>query len=106
VVVAVVDGKATSGLPDKSIQKLFASARVARRACPRTLVRYAIGRVFLDGTDARPEPIRLEIRSDRPSENLMFAIMMVRNRYCVYRHVHLQHVRERLYPGLKHCCWG
>ena len=44
-IVAVVDGKATSAFPDKSIQKLFASLRAARRACPSTPVRYGIGRV-------------------------------------------------------------
>jgi hypothetical protein len=45
-IVAVVDGKATSGFPDKSNQKLFASVRTARSARPSTLARYAIGRVF------------------------------------------------------------
>mgnify|MGYP000172994726 CR=1 FL=1 len=45
-IVAVLDGKATSGFPDKSIQKLFASLRVARRARPSTRVRYEVGRVI------------------------------------------------------------
>ena len=42
IVVAVVGGKVTSAFPDKSIQKLFALVREARRARPRSLVRYAI----------------------------------------------------------------
>jgi hypothetical protein len=44
--VVIVDGKATSGFPDKSIQNLFASVRAARRARPSTLAWYAIGRAF------------------------------------------------------------
>ena len=39
VVVVVVDGNVTLAFPDKSTQKLFTSARVARRARPRTLAR-------------------------------------------------------------------
>jgi hypothetical protein len=45
-IVVVLDGKATSAFPDKSIQKIFASVRDARRARPGTLARYTIGRVF------------------------------------------------------------
>jgi hypothetical protein len=61
MVVVVVDGKETSGFPDKSIQRLFALVRVARRARPRTLVRYAIGRVFW---------MVQMIRNDRPKLEL------------------------------------
>jgi hypothetical protein len=46
LVVAVVDGKATSAFPDKSIQNRLGSVRAARRARPSTLARYGIGRVF------------------------------------------------------------
>jgi hypothetical protein len=45
-IVVVLVGKATSAFPDKSVQKLFTSVRVARRALPSTLVRYVIGRLF------------------------------------------------------------
>jgi hypothetical protein len=46
VVVAVVDGKATSEFPDKSIQQRLGSVRTAKRAGPSTLARYTSGRVF------------------------------------------------------------
>jgi hypothetical protein len=91
-IVAVVDGKATSGFPDKSNQKRLGSVRTARRARPRTLARYVIGRVFWMArrrgrsrfvTDAQSEPIRLEIRSDRPSEKLML-VMTDLSTYGVY----------------------
>jgi ABC-type sugar transport system ATPase subunit len=45
-IVVVLDGKATSAFPDKSIQKLFGSVRAARSARPSTLARYGIARVF------------------------------------------------------------
>jgi hypothetical protein len=45
-IVVLVDGKATSGFPDKSIQKRLGSLCTARKARPRTLARYVIGRVF------------------------------------------------------------
>jgi hypothetical protein len=46
VIVALADGKETSGFPDKIIQKLLTSVRADRRARPSTLARYVIGRVF------------------------------------------------------------
>jgi 3-methyladenine DNA glycosylase/8-oxoguanine DNA glycosylase len=45
-VVLAINGEATSAFPDKSIQKLFASVRADRRALPKTLARYVIGRAF------------------------------------------------------------
>jgi hypothetical protein len=45
-IVAVLGGKATSAFPVKSIQKLFASLRTARRARPSTPARCGIGRVI------------------------------------------------------------
>jgi hypothetical protein len=87
-----VDGKATSRFPDKSIQKLFTLARVDTSAFQH------LGTVSnrarsLDSTDARPESIRLEIRNDRRSEELLLAITGVEV-YCVYRYVHFHHVQE------------
>jgi hypothetical protein len=46
VVVAVVDGKATSAFPNKNIQNRFGSIRAAKRACPSTLARYTNGHDF------------------------------------------------------------
>jgi hypothetical protein len=55
----------------------------------------------LDGKRAQAEPIRFEIRNDRPSETPTFA-KKVKQTYGVYRHLHFQHVHECLYPGLEH----
>jgi hypothetical protein len=59
---------------------------------------------FLDGKNARPEPVPLEIRNDRPSESLVLAILSM-HMYGVYRYVHFQHVHEPLYPCCEHR-WG
>jgi hypothetical protein len=45
-IVAVLERKATSAFPVKSIQKLFASLRTAGRARPSNPARCGIGRVF------------------------------------------------------------
>jgi hypothetical protein len=74
VVVAVVDGNATSGFLDKSIQTLFTSVRADRRARPSSPVRNWA--CLLDGKKTRPEHIRLKKRNDRLSEKFMFAKFM------------------------------
>jgi uncharacterized Ntn-hydrolase superfamily protein len=45
-IVVVLDGKATSAFPDKSIQKLFASLRVDRSALPRNWHGMKLGETF------------------------------------------------------------
>jgi hypothetical protein len=88
---------------DKSIQKLLTSVRAAKTAEHLGMIRER--KRFLDGTNSRPQPIRFEIRNDRPSEKVVFVVTSEIHMYHVYRQIHFRHVYECLCPGFERS-WG
>ena len=89
VIVAVVGGKATSGFPDKSIQKLLiVLVQTARRARPSTLARQVSRRVcWMARTRGRILFVSRESqRHDQTSEKLLCAITGI-HIYRVYRSI-------------------
>jgi hypothetical protein len=57
-----------------------------------------------NGKQARSEPVRLEIKNDRLSVNLVFAIAGIQT-YRVCPYVPFYHIPECLHPGCDHI-WG